>query len=216
MCTLMACVCNEVLWREFLCPKLTHIFLINYAIEMLWNNIVSFVFHVFIKLLCVAIGKFGEHLTEELQLLSAVLWEMLLHLLLPSNFSWASNLSQKFLCLKKIIIVDIVGGTGSEHQGWINYVFKILVCEVWNTLTLKKIFWVSGKWMFFYLRLNICWVRTVTSIKWNSYILWKFTKIAIGCWLKIQVVCQSKFSICRNSHIIVWLFMIVNSSQLKA
>lgn len=123
MCTLMACVYNEVLWREFLCPKLTHIFLINYAIEMLWNNIVSFVFHVFIKLLYVAIGKFGEHLTEELQLLSAVLWEMLLHLLLPSNFPWASNLSQKFLCLKKIIIVDIVGGTGSEHQGWINYVF---------------------------------------------------------------------------------------------
>lgn len=98
----------------------------------------------------------------------------------------------------RIIIVDVVGGTGSGHQGWINYVFKILVCEVWNTLTLKKIVWVSGKWMFFYLRLNICWVRTVTSIKWNSYILWKFTKIAIGCWLKIHVVCQSKFSICRK------------------
>lgn len=142
MCTLMVCVCNEVLWREFLCPKLTHIFLINYAIEMLWNNIVSFVFHVFIKLLCVAIGKFGEHLTEELQLLSAVLWEMLLHLLLPSNYPWASNLSQSnnFYVLR-IVIVDIVGVTGSGHQGWINYVFKILVCEVWNTLTLKKIVW---------------------------------------------------------------------------
>lgn len=200
MCTLMACVCNEVLWREFLCPKLTHIFLINYAIEMLWNNIVSFVFHVFIKLLCVAIGKFEEHLTEELQLFSAVLWEMLLHLLLPSNFPWASNLSQSnnFYVIR-IIIVDVLGGTGFGHQGWINYVFKILVCEVWNTLTLKKIVWVSGKWMFFfYLRLNICWVRTVTSIKWNSYILWKFTKIAIGCRLKIHVVCQSKFSICRK------------------
>lgn len=142
MCTLMACVCNEVLWREFLCPKLTHIFLINYAIEMLWNNIVSFVFHVFIKLLCVAIGKFGEHLTEELQLLSALPWEMLLHLLLPSNFPWASNLSQSnnFYVLR-IVIVDVVGVTGSGHQGWINYVFKILVCEVWNTLTLKKIVW---------------------------------------------------------------------------
>lgn len=150
MCTLMACVCNEVLWREFLSPKLTHIFLINYAIEMLWNNIVSIVFHVFIKLLCVAIGKFGEHLTEELQLLSAVLWEMLLHLLLPSNFPWASNLSQSnnFYVIR-IIIVDVLGGTGFGHQGWINYVFKILVCEVWNTLTLKKIVWVSGKWMFF-------------------------------------------------------------------
>lgn len=198
MCTLMACVCNEVLWREFLCPKLTHIFLINYAIEMLWNNIVSFVFHVFIKLLCVAIGKFGEHLTEELQLLSAVLWEMLLHLLLPSNFPWASNLSQSNNFCHKNHYCWCSGGTGSGHQGWINYVFKILVCEVWNTLTLKKIVWVSGKWMFFYLRLNICWVRTVTSIKWNSYILWKFTKIAIGCWLKIHVVCQSKFSICRK------------------
>lgn len=41
----------------------------------------------------------------------------------------------------RIIIVDVVGGTGSGHQGWINYVFKILVCEVWNTLTLKKIVW---------------------------------------------------------------------------
>lgn len=166
MRTLMACVCNEVLWREFLCPKLTHIFLINYAIEMLWNNIVSFVFHVFIKLLCVAIGKFGEHLTEELQLLPAVLWEMLLHLLLPSNFPWVSNLSQSnnFYVIR-IIIVDVLGGTGFGHQGWINYVCKILVCEVWNTLTLKKIVWVSAKWMFFYLRLNICWVKTVTSIK---------------------------------------------------
>lgn len=101
---------------------------------------------------CVAIGKFGEHLTEELQLLSAVLWEMLLHLLLPSNFPWASNLSQSnnFYVIR-IIIVDVLGGTGFGHQGWINYVCKILVCEVWNTLTLKKIVWVSGKWMFFFI-----------------------------------------------------------------
>lgn len=85
---------------------------------MLWNNIVSFVFHVFIKLLCVAIGKFEEHLTEELQLFSAVLWEMLLHLLLPSNFPWASNLSQSnnFYVIR-IIIVDVVGGTGLDTKG---------------------------------------------------------------------------------------------------
>lgn len=114
---------------------------------------------------------------------------------LPMGFK--SEPKQQFLCHKNHYCW-CTGRYRIGHQGWINYIFKILVCEVWNTLTLKKIVWVSGKWMFFYLRLNICWVRTVTSIKWNSYILWKFTKIAIGCWLKIHVVCQSKFSICRK------------------
>lgn len=140
MCTLMACVCNEVLWREFLCPKLTHIFLINYAIEMLWNNIVSFVFHVFIKLLCVAIGKFGEHLTEELQLLSAVLWVMHFTVTFKLPMGFKSEPKQQFLCHKNHYCW-CTGRYRIGHQGWINYVFKILVCEVWNTLTLKKIVW---------------------------------------------------------------------------
>lgn len=57
---------------------------------------------------------------------------------LPMGFK--SEPKQQFLCHKNHYCW-CTGRYRIGHQGWINYVFKILVCEVWNTLTLKKIVW---------------------------------------------------------------------------